>query len=240
MNPSNSVLIINADDFGLSEPINKAIDYCFKHGLINSTSMMVNTPAFEHACQLANASWYKKHIGLHVNLTQGKPLSDFRMREYLDMEGNWDSQKITNFRLTESAEVKKAFRTEILEQLKRFENAGFIPSHINAHHHTHTLPWLFPIFLQISAKNKYPLRLAQSSFSGSMLKAFYRKIINTIIIKRRLNFSDYFESLDSFEKRKGIFGGSTVEIMVHPSYNKEGLLIDTLNNLPFEHKHKIL
>ena len=147
--------------------------------------------------------------------------------------------KMIGFVNGDLAEVKKAFQTEILEQLKRFELAGFKPSHINAHHHTHTLPWLFPIFLKVCAEKKYPLRLAQSSYSGSIIKAFYRKIINALLIKKGLNFSDYFESLDSFEKRKDIMSGHTVEIMVHPSYNKDGLLIDTLDNLTFEHNHKI-
>jgi predicted glycoside hydrolase/deacetylase ChbG (UPF0249 family) len=239
MNPYSSELIINADDFGLSDPVNKAIDYCFNHRLINSTSMMVNTPEFEQACQLANTSWYKNHIGLHVNLTEGRPISNFNIKKYLDAEGHWDSHTITAFRLTESAEVKKAFRTEILVQLKRFEDAGFKPSHINAHHHTHTLPWLFPVFLQICSEKKYPLRLAQTNFNGSIIKAAYRKTINTILIKKRLNFSDYFESLDSFEKRKSVMVGHIVEIMVHPSYNKDGLLIDTLDNLTFKHNLKL-
>jgi chitin disaccharide deacetylase len=237
MNPSSSVLIINADDFGLSVPVNKAIDHCFKYQLINSTSMMVNTPEFEQACTLANASMYKEYIGLHVNLTQGRPVSEFHIRKYLDREGNWDSDKIKTFRIIESTAVKKAFKIEILEQLKRFENAGFKPSHINSHHHTHTLPWLFPIFLEISAEMKYPLRIAQTSFSGSKIKAGYRKIINSILKKRNLNFSDYFETMDSYEKRQTQIAGNTIEIMVHPTYNKEGLLIDALDNLEFNHNY---
>ena len=181
--------------------------------------------------------WYKKQIGLHVNLTQGRPVSDFPIRKYLDREGNWDSGKITAFRFMESTEVRKAFRSEILEQLKRFENAGFMPSHINSHHHTHTLPWLFPIFLEISAEMKYPLRIAQTSFSGSKIKATYRKIINSILKKRNLNFSDYFETMDSYEKRHAQIAGNTIEIMVHPTYNKDGLLIDALDNLTFNHNY---
>jgi len=239
MNRSSSVLIINADDFGMSVPVNKAIDYCFKNQLINSTSMIVNMPEFEQACTLANASMYKEQIGLHVNLTQGRPVSDFPIRKYLDKEGNWYRDKIKSFRIKESTEVRKAFRTEILEQLKRFENAGLKPSHINSHHHTHTLPWLFPIFLEISAEMKYPLRIAQTSFSLNQIKALYRKIINSTLKKRNLNFSDYFETINSYEKRQTKIAGNTIEIMVHPTYNKDGLLIDALDNLEFNHNYLV-
>jgi chitin disaccharide deacetylase len=239
MKPSSAILTINADDFGLSVPVNKAIDYCFNHHLINSTSMMVNTPAFEQACTMGHAAWYKKLIGLHVNLTEGRPVSDFRLREYLNEEGNWNRSKITAFRLKEKTMVKEAFRTEILAQLKKFEDAGFEPSHIDSHHHTHTLPWLFPVFLQICTEKNYPLRLAQTNSSGSIIKGTYRNLINAVLKKRKLNFTDYFESLGSYETRKAKMSGYKVEIMVHPSFNDAGLLIDTLDNLKFEHNHKI-
>lgn len=67
-------LIINADDFGLSQSINDAILELSALGSITSTSVMVNMP---HACEVRNLIEQSRvGIGLHINLTQGRPVSD--------------------------------------------------------------------------------------------------------------------------------------------------------------------
>ncbi|SCN42651.1 Protein of unknown function [Bacillus cytotoxicus] len=47
-------LIVNADDFGLSEGTNYGIIHGHINGIVNSTTMMMNMPAVEHAVRLAN------------------------------------------------------------------------------------------------------------------------------------------------------------------------------------------
>lgn len=46
-------MIINADDFGYNQSVNRAIDECFKKKLINRTTIMVNMPYAEEAAVLA-------------------------------------------------------------------------------------------------------------------------------------------------------------------------------------------
>ena len=46
-------LIVNADDFGLHEEINKGIIKGYQEGFITSTSLMCSASAFEHAVALA-------------------------------------------------------------------------------------------------------------------------------------------------------------------------------------------
>ena len=68
-------LIINADDFGFSKSINNGIIDAYKEGLISSTTIMINMP---YTCD-AISKWKENSllgIGLHINLTQGSPISD--------------------------------------------------------------------------------------------------------------------------------------------------------------------
>lgn len=66
-------VIINADDFGLSEGINKGIVKAFRDGLLTSTSLMVNMPGFEDAISLIREN-PDLSLGIHINIIRGKPV----------------------------------------------------------------------------------------------------------------------------------------------------------------------
>ena len=68
-------MIVNADDFGLSEEVNKAICLAFSKGLIDRTTLMVNMPAASSAMKMASEEGFIDRVGLHVNLTGGRPLT---------------------------------------------------------------------------------------------------------------------------------------------------------------------
>ena len=65
-------LIINADDFGLSEAVNYGIISAHKTGVVTSTSTMANMPGFEHAMELLKEN---KKLGCGVHLTMSCYLS---------------------------------------------------------------------------------------------------------------------------------------------------------------------
>ena len=66
-------LIMNADDFGLSEAVNYGILKGFQDGILTSTTIMANMPGFDHAVEMAKQH-PEMHIGVHLNLTCYKPL----------------------------------------------------------------------------------------------------------------------------------------------------------------------
>ena len=70
-------LIVNADDFGLNEIENRAIAEAFEKGLIDRTTLLVNMPFAEDAMRLASEKGFADRVGLHVNLTSGRPLTSF-------------------------------------------------------------------------------------------------------------------------------------------------------------------
>jgi predicted glycoside hydrolase/deacetylase ChbG (UPF0249 family) len=223
-------LIINADDFGLSSLVNTAIISCFEKGIINSTSLMTNTPGFLEAVELAKEKNYTDRIGVHINLTQGKPLTNFKFSKYLNEDGTWDQSSFSNREIWLNKEIKNGFLEEIAAQINIVKKVGIIPSHINSHHHIHTFPALFFLFLKICRAYSYKLRVAQTHSNRNIVKSGYRKYINSRIKKTGLQFSDYFETIESYNKRKQNIKKGIVEIMVHPSYNDKGVLIDALKS----------
>src|SRR5215831_16051926 len=66
-------LVINADDFGLSEGVNRGILAAHAAGSVTSTSLLVNLPAFDHAVAGAREA-PRLGVGLHFNVTAGAPV----------------------------------------------------------------------------------------------------------------------------------------------------------------------
>jgi chitin disaccharide deacetylase len=209
-------LIINADDFGKDNLINEAIVFCFNHNLINSTSLMVTETGFEEAISFIKKYDYK-NVGIHINLTDGKPISNFDIDFFLQENGFWDPNKVWSPRILKK-EVSMKFEKEITEQIEKMIEHVFLPQHINSHNHCHTTPFLFPIFLKVAQKFRIKLRLAQSYYENSYVKYYYRVGINQILKAKGLAFSDSFESIDSWKLRKNLLDSKRVEIMVHPVF----------------------
>jgi predicted glycoside hydrolase/deacetylase ChbG (UPF0249 family) len=58
-------LIVNGDDFGLTDGINRGILEAYRHGILRSTSLMVHGPAAEEAVALASRC---RHLGVGLHL----------------------------------------------------------------------------------------------------------------------------------------------------------------------------
>ena len=67
-------VILRADDLGFSEAVNLGIEKTVKEGLIKTVGLMSNMPYSKHGVELLKS--YDICLGLHANISQGKPLSD--------------------------------------------------------------------------------------------------------------------------------------------------------------------
>lgn len=124
-------MIINADDLGLTRSINYAIIDSFKNKAISSASLMVNTMATNHAVELMHL-YSVTDIGVHINVTFGKPLSNLEdIPSLVDQSGYFHGNKWWEKNSANEAELILEFET----QITRFkELTGFFPKHINHHH----------------------------------------------------------------------------------------------------------
>jgi len=151
-------IILTADDFGWAKKINEGIILAYEHGPITEISMSVNAPQVEHAI---NSIKSKNDIGLHLNLTKFKPISnhadsliDKKTKEFKKIK---NSEELYKF-LTKAK--KSDIDEEIYAQFDYFkELTGKNPSHITSHHGVHGDPKVLDTVIDIAEKYKIPLRL---------------------------------------------------------------------------------
>lgn len=125
-------LIINADDFGFSKSINKGVIDAYNSGLISSTSMMMNMPYVEDAVDLyKNIENNNLGLGVHLNLTVGKPLS-IDVPSLVDNDGNF-----YNHKLIENGSVIFKYEDvykELKKQIDTLLSYGLEIDHLDFHH----------------------------------------------------------------------------------------------------------
>ncbi|MGZ3836673.1 MAG: ChbG/HpnK family deacetylase [Mucilaginibacter sp.] len=230
--PNN--IIANADDLGYSASVNSAILHCFEHEYINSTSLMTNMEGFEEAATLIHERPAIKNIGIHIDLAEGKPLTNLK-GNYFDSEGNWDVYKTNRVSNRLDTAAKAAFLNEINAQISRALSEKIPVSHLDSHLHLHTLPCFYKLFLVAAKQHNLKLRLAQTYKEGSYLKYYYRKYINNQFRKNGLNYSDRFETIEKFLKDHNNHDPKlTIEIMLHPWFNQTGELTDHYDPLTLQ------
>lgn len=221
--PSN--IIATADDLGISPAVNKAILFCFEHGYINSTSFLVNTPLFEETVHLIHADTFIHTIGVHINLTEGAPVSRFKENYFLNEQGNWDIIKVSKKHLLNSVS-RAAFYEEISAQISKALASGIAITHLDSHHHIHTHPQFYRLFINAARQYGLKLRIAQTYSEGNVTKFLYRRYINSQIKKGDLQFSDYFGDVNYFLKKNPVLSHKRTEIMLHPTFDAKGNLSD--------------
>lgn len=148
------LLIVNADDFGLSKGQNYGIVECFRHGVVSSTTALVNAEGIEHAAQLRH-ELPGLGVGLHFTLTMGKPLSPLPSLTREGVLGKWVWQ------MAEEGDLPlNEIRIELQAQYQRFiEIFGCAPDHIDSHHHVHMFKQIFPIVAEFAKEKSLPMRV---------------------------------------------------------------------------------
>lgn len=230
-------LIINADDFGYNHSVNMAVVSCFEKEIINSTTLMANMEGFEEAIQMANHHHLKNKIGLHLNLTEGTPLTDMSGTGLVDNDGKFIMGVIFKPLTLIPSATRRKIKKEIRAQYDKLVANGIIPTHIDSHQHVHTLPLLASIFIDLAKEKNQRLRLAWVFKRKNFFKTGYYVLLNNYLKRGNLHFTEKFATLSSFENHllKNGDVDSVFEIMVHPAY-KEDNLIDILNETDIEQK----
>ena len=147
-------LIVNADDFGLTRGVSAGILAAHRHGIVTSTTLLV-TGLVDHEDreQLARARDSGLGLGLHVNLTLGRPLT--RARSLVDGSGRFvrDARRAAT-----RADAKEAL-AEIEAQVERFESlVRRRPTHLDTHHHVGLHPPVREIVLDVARRLGVPVR----------------------------------------------------------------------------------
>lgn len=239
-------IIINADDFGLSKDVNQAISSAFKLGLISSSSIITNMDGFDDALGIIYKNGLNGKVGIHLNLSEGKPLSKKILicPRIVDHRGNLDFQRNSNFILTK--EEREAIFEELEFQLLKLIKSGIHPTHIDSHHHIHTEWSIGSQVIKLARKhNIQSIRLSRNSGTGiNIIKKIYKFIFNTRLRFHGFWTTDYFGDFSDLMNKKL---SQNLELMVHPLLEKNEIvdldgtnLVDVIEKiLSLYNSHKI-
>lgn len=150
-----SFLIVNADDFNLTDGVTRGILEAHRRGIVSSTTVMVNLPGLERSRDLAREV-SRLGLGLHLNLTLGPPvLPPAQVASLVDGTGRFIRDR---GRIAEAGDLSE-IREEVAAQAERFEAVfGYPPSHLDTHHHLHRHPRIFEVVLDLAGALGIPLR----------------------------------------------------------------------------------
>ena len=137
-------LIVNADDFGFTAGVNRAIVEAHTHGIVTSSTLMANGRAFKDALRLA-MSVPRLSIGCHVVLIDGEPVLDAKLLPSITSAhstGGRFRDRLQFFAARalagrlDSGEIE----AEASAQIRKLQSAGVSVSHLDTHKHTHLFP----------------------------------------------------------------------------------------------------
>lgn len=184
-------IVINADDFGLTEAVSLGIISGHVEGVISSTSLMVNMDYAKEACKIAK-SYPELGLGVHLNVTLGKPIFEAsKIPSLVNENGIFHSGKDYSLGLVTPNEDELLIEFEA--QIQNFiEFTGRNPDHIN-YHHKYDFFGLFPNITNfLIEKYNVPLRL-EKEHTGYPY-AFATK--HEILMKEEMNETLFYKYIE--------------------------------------------
>ena len=217
-------LIINADDFGLSAPVNEGIIRAFKAGGITNATLMVKRASAGEAVRFAKDN-RSLPLGLHLDLDDllgGAEQGDERF--------NLDR---INAMLKDEYFFKE-LALEIDEQINAFKETGLELTHIDGHHHLHAIPRIFPLLIEKMADHGIKtVRLSQKfdlvKYPPIEWDDIFFKDMKALLKQNGIIYADHFiTGWQPYDLQK--MANGVTELMSHPG-TTEQWRIDELNTL---------
>jgi predicted glycoside hydrolase/deacetylase ChbG (UPF0249 family) len=231
-------LIVNADDFGISEAVNRGIVEAHERGIVTSTSIMATGPQFEHAIELARLR-PSLGVGVHLVLTEHRPLTGAAAASLVRSDGAFEPhlKHLLAKRLRGLVSMTEV-RRELDAQIRRVRSAGITVNHLDGHQHVHVLPGVAQVVAELAAAHGISaVRYPAERVRGYMLRSFKhaRRLVEQTALEffcassplKHLRRSDEFVGfyfggrLDEANLETVLAGlprRGTVELMCHPGH----------------------
>jgi len=197
-------LIINADDLGYDPEVTRGILESIRHGLVSSTTMMVNTPNTQEAAEEVGAL----AVDLHFNLARYGPVSPRFPSDFLDRGALSE-----NLAPRLPAEV---VRNEALAQLDRIEALLHRPAtHVDVHKHLHQNPQILEGLAAAALERQVPVR----SIDAQMRERLRSRQVLTPDHFIGDAKADPYWTLDRLREALESLEEGITELMCHPGYS---------------------
>lgn len=150
------ILIVNADDCNLTARVTEAILKAHQNGIVTSTTFMVNLPVDLDVVQEIKAL-KKLGVGLHLNITLGKPVAKPGLvKSLLQKDGQFKKKDLyTAQKFPKVTEIAEEFKAQLSRFIKLF---GKLPTHVDVHHHMHDHRPFLQALAMVVKKNTLPVR----------------------------------------------------------------------------------
>ena len=147
-------LIVNADDFGLTAGVNRAIIEAHRAGIVTSTTLMANSAAYDEAILLAQQA-PRLGVGVHLVFVDGRPIvSPTSIRTLAP--GRHSRFRGSIALLAANALLARLNPNEIEReagaQIRKIQASGVLVSHLDTHKHTHLFPNILKPILRAAAR----------------------------------------------------------------------------------------
>jgi predicted glycoside hydrolase/deacetylase ChbG (UPF0249 family) len=182
---SPAYLIVNADDYGYFGCVSRGILQAATEGIVTATGVFANATHFdEHAAWLRDCEHLD--VGVHLNLTDGTPLTDGLRRKLSRWSGQFPRKFPVATAVLSGAIAPADVKAEWQAQIERCLAAGLPVRFLNSHEHVHLLPSLFRIVTSLAsdygiAHVRFPTsQLAVGSRKGLQLRSIIVKALNIL------------------------------------------------------------
>jgi predicted glycoside hydrolase/deacetylase ChbG (UPF0249 family) len=212
-------LIVNADDFGLTDGVTRGILAAHRHGIVTSSTMLVNAGiardrAAEARDRIAEARDTGLALGLHVNFTLGAPLT--RGRSLVGSDGRFVRDPKRAAARAELREVEKEIAAQIEKFMQMVKRA---PTHLDSHHHVGTYSPVREAFLGAAAELGVPVR---SEDAGTRATARSRRLATPDHFFGGSGPGPYWTLATTLEHLRRLPPGVS-EFMTHPGFFDQDL-----------------
>jgi hopanoid biosynthesis associated protein HpnK len=163
-------LIVNADDLGWTEGVNRGIAETHRNGIVTSASLLANGAAFASGVELARST-PGLGVGVHLNLSDGAPVANRELvttllNERGELAGKPESLLL---RLARRSVLLEEVEREWEAQIQKVRDSGIELTHLDGHKHVQMLPGLFEIALRLA--KRHGIAAVRVSHEESSLRA---------------------------------------------------------------------
>ncbi len=227
-------IIINADDCGMSQVMDREIEYCIQNGLITSTTIMANMDDFEGAVRLYRQYYETISFGWHMNLTEGKPLLGSQLLldkgYYVEKDGIVFMNGKPFWKKALSRDMIQDIKRELKAQYEKIRDNGIEITHADSHEHIHTswslwpyMPWFLH---ELGITRCRRMRNYVPSATSRIARGMWTFPFKMMGIKMVDTFCAYKE----YAENSSLPQGDVVELMCHPGSKEKD----------FEDEYKVL
>ena len=152
--PAVKNLIVNADDLGWTEGVNRGIAEAHRNGIVTSASLLANGAAFTGGVELVLEN-PRLSVGVHLNLSDGAPVAGRQavpslVAETGELVGGPESWLL---KIAMRGLPVEQVEMEWQAQIQKVRDAGLAVTHLDGHKHVHMLPGLFEIALRLAKRH---------------------------------------------------------------------------------------